>query len=410
MSSLSAVGPGAILDGKYRLERRIGEGGAGEVYAALNERGGDRVAIKVLKPEHAVDTKLIGRFIREARVAARIESDHVARVEGFGVCAQHAVPFIAYELLQGRDMRRVLTEQGPMPIATAVDYLMQALDAVAAAHIEGIVHRDLKPENLFHVERAGSAPFVKVLDFGVAKALRGLELGRGPQTSTTGLVGSPLYMAPEQLRSSRKSDRRADIWSLGVILYELLTGSVPFMGASLGHLLSLIMDGVFVPIEQHRQDVPPELARAIARCLDREPDARFRSVRELAVAIAPFGSSSSRELLEEIRERYTEETGQIEVENDSEREVSAWKSPPAFAATLAVGSTQVLPDPREAAMNRTVRMGPSFTPSFQKAPAPQLPSKEHRATSRSPVLAVLLVVVALLLLGTAGTIAFVFAR
>ncbi|MDB5220287.1 MAG: Protein kinase, partial [Myxococcaceae bacterium] len=292
MVTSSSITPGSIIAGKYRIDAAIGDGGMASVFAAYSSALGSHVAIKLLKPELAMDLNLVGRFVREGRIAARIDSPHVARIHEFGICHTNCVPFIAFELLHGDDLEKVLAAHGPMPVSLAVDYVMQALVGVAAAHSHGIAHRDLKPANLFRVQTPGQPPLIKVLDFGVAKALRGLELDRGPQTSTSALMGTPPYMAPEQLRSSKRIDARADIWSLGVVLYELLTAAHPFDGATFGALLAAIMKGSPVPIERHRADLPPPLVAVILKCLQKERDQRFQSVKELATALAPFGSQT----------------------------------------------------------------------------------------------------------------------
>jgi serine/threonine-protein kinase len=288
------VPTGSIIGGKYRIDAAIGEGGMGSVYAAYSSALDAPVAIKLLKPELAMDPKHVGRFVREGRIVARIDSPHVLRIHEFGVCEKYGVPYIAFELLQGEDLEHVLAADGPMPVPVAVDYVMQALAGVAAAHAQGIAHRDLKPANLFRVQAQGERPLIKVLDFGVAKALRGLEEEPGPQTSTAAVIGSPPYMAPEQLRSSKYIDARADIWSVGVVLYELLTGAHPFSSATFAGLLAAIMKARPVPIERHRADVPPPLVAVILKCLQRERDDRFQSVNDLAAALAPFGSQTAR--------------------------------------------------------------------------------------------------------------------
>jgi serine/threonine-protein kinase len=294
----AALAPGAVIDGKYRVDRRLGGGAMGTVYAAQNKLLDTSVALKVLHAEHAVDDKIVARFIREARVAAGIDNEHVARVHDFGVC--EGSPYIVYELLSGEDLAGVVAKEGPLPSTVAVDYVMQALAGVAAAHAGGIVHRDLKPANLFRARRVNGPPIVKVLDFGIAKALKGRELDRGPQTATSALMGSPLYMSPEQLRSSKRIDFRADIWSLGVTLYELLTGALPFSAASLGELLTALLEGAPVPLERHRPDLPPALVAVVGRCLERDRERRFQSVKELATALAPFGTEVGHAALRNI--------------------------------------------------------------------------------------------------------------
>jgi serine/threonine-protein kinase len=322
MPTSSSITPGSIIGGKYRIEAEIGEGGMASVFAAYSSALRSHVAIKLLKPELATDLRLVGRFVREGRIAARIDSRHVARIHEFGICEKNGIPFIAFELLQGEDLEKVLAAHGPMPVSLAVDYVMQALVGVAAAHFHGIAHRDLKPANLFRVQTPGQPPVIKVLDFGVAKALRGLELERGPQTSTSALIGTPPYMAPEQLRSSKRIDARADIWSVGVVLYELLTAAHPFDGATFGALLAAIMKGSPVPIERHRADLPPPLVGVILKCLQKERDHRFQSVKELATALAPFGSQTAHIALSTIHEA-SDETLRDRFSSDEDLTISS---------------------------------------------------------------------------------------
>ncbi|HEX3762946.1 MAG TPA: serine/threonine-protein kinase, partial [Kofleriaceae bacterium] len=222
--------PGTVLAGKYRIERRLGRGGMGLVLAAEHIELRSVVAIKCLHDAYARRSDVVMRFLREARASARLQSEHVCRV--FDVDRlDTGVPYLVMELLHGRDLAQVLRATGPLDPATVAAYLVQACDAIGEAHAAQIVHRDLKPSNLFLTRRRDGAPLIKVLDFGVAKAP---EEGSPVLTDASTVVGSPRYMAPEQIRAARIADARSDIWSLGVILYELVSGRPPFEGASLG--------------------------------------------------------------------------------------------------------------------------------------------------------------------------------
>jgi len=205
--------PGDVLLGRFRIESVIGEGGMGLVFGARQLPGQTPVAIKVLSPEASTHPEAVPRFVNEARATTKLLSPHVVKVFEAGTL-DIGLPFIVMELLQGTDLAALLERQGPLPVTTAVDYLIQAADAVAEAHALGIVHRDLKPSNLFLLTRPGTDPIVKVLDFGISK------ISNGPQnqalTATGTFLGSPHYMPPEQLKSARDVDARADIWSLGV--------------------------------------------------------------------------------------------------------------------------------------------------------------------------------------------------
>ena len=230
--------PGDVLAGKYRVERVLGSGGMGVVVAAMHLTLQERVALKFLLPEGAKKEETVTRFLREARAAAKIKSEHVARVSDVGTLESGA-PYLVMEYLDGSDLSALLRRDGPLPPRDAVEYVLQACEALAEAHAVGIVHRDLKPANLFLARHAGGAPRIKVLDFGISK-LTARDPSMPPDdpsmTRTRAWLGSPLYMSPEQMRSARDVDTRTDIWALGVILYELLSGKPPFDGETFPEL------------------------------------------------------------------------------------------------------------------------------------------------------------------------------
>ena len=215
------VREGEILAGKYRVERLLGSGGMGMVVAAHHLDLDEKVALKLLLPGAATNPMLVARFVREARAAAKIKSEHVARVTDVGQL-EDGSPYMVMEHLEGSDLAAYLTRTGPLPVAEAVDFVLQACEALAEAHGLGIVHRDLKPANLFCVQRVDDQRSIKVLDFGISKI--SVDTASQSLTQTSALMGSPLYMSPEQMQSARTVDARADIWSLGVILFELLAG------------------------------------------------------------------------------------------------------------------------------------------------------------------------------------------
>ena len=272
------VAEGEVLAGKYRVEKVLGVGGMGVVVAATHATLRQKVAIKFLLP--GASDEVVQRFLREARAAVRLRSDHVARVIDVGELESGA-PFMVMEYLAGSDLSAVLRDRGALPIDEAVDYVLQACEAIAEAHVAGIVHRDLKPANLFLTKAPDGSPSVKVLDFGISKDSGGGD-GEDEQglTRTTAVLGSPHYMAPEQMRSTRSVDGRADIWSLGVILFQLLDEMVGSMQGAVVHGSSRLRRCCKRTRRRRKPDraapgLPPGLDAAILRCLCRDRDARF---------------------------------------------------------------------------------------------------------------------------------------
>jgi serine/threonine-protein kinase len=279
-----------LIGGKYRVLRRIGAGGMGEVLLALHEDLEQNVAIKLLRADRARDTLAVERFLREARAMARIQNDHVVRVFDVGR-DDDGTPFIVMEFLQGEDLSVRLAATGAMPVNEAVDYVLQACVAIAEAHRVGVVHRDLKPGNLFLARRPGGGSIVKVVDFGISKLAPRGSRPEASLTTTSHLVGSPFYMSPEQLRGTGEVDARSDIWSLGLILFELLTNEGPFDAPTIPQLCMAIMDNPPKLATQLRPEIPAALDGVILRALAKDPAARYRDVAELAGALAPFAIS-----------------------------------------------------------------------------------------------------------------------
>ncbi|WP_394833288.1 serine/threonine protein kinase [Pendulispora rubella] len=290
------IGPGHVLLGKYRVERVLGHGGMGLVVSARHLSLEDRVAIKLLLPKHAENGDLVQRFLREARAAVRIRSQHVARVTDVGTL-DYGGPYMVMEYLDGSDLAVVLEQNGPMPIHVAVDFVLQALEALAEAHSLGIVHRDVKPGNLFLTRHADGAPCIKVLDFGISKVLQADDQSL---TRAGGMLGSPLYMAPEQLESARDVDARADVYSMGVVLFELLTQQRPFNAGDLPRLLYKVLNEERPPARSVRADIPPALDQVILTSMARDRGHRYPSVAEFALALLPFGSNQARASVERI--------------------------------------------------------------------------------------------------------------
>jgi hypothetical protein len=296
----AGVRRGDVLAGKYLVDRVLGAGGMGVVVAAHHLQLETNVAVKFLLPEMLSSQDAVARFAREARAAAKITNEHVARVLDVGTLESGA-PYIVMELLVGSDLSRRVQERGPLPLDEGVELVLQACEAVAEAHSLGIVHRDLKPANLFCVDRADGIPCVKVLDFGISKVS---TLGAsGPQfamTRTMTTMGSPLYMSPEQMESARGVDARTDIWALGIILHELLTGQTPFQGETLPEICVKISTKAPPPLRSLLPQAPPALEAIILRCLEKDRDRRFANVAELAVALGPLASVRAQTSVERI--------------------------------------------------------------------------------------------------------------
>ncbi len=296
------VQEGQVLAGKYRVERVIGAGGMGVVVQATHLQLDQRVAIKFLLPTAAANPEVVARFAREARAAAKVQGEHIVRVMDVSQL-EDGTPYMVMEYLEGSDLAHEIEHQGPLPVTRAVGWVLEACEAIADAHAAGIVHRDLKPANLFLSRRRDGGTTVKVLDFGISKTLpTGRESGSEMSlTTTSAVMGSPLYMSPEQMRSSRNVDARADIWAIGVILYEALAGHVPFMAEAMPELCAKVLMEEPLPIASARTDVPAQVVAAIETCLKKNPAERFPNVAELAAALAPFGPPSAATSAERAR-------------------------------------------------------------------------------------------------------------
>jgi serine/threonine protein kinase len=297
---------GDVIADKYEIIKIIGSGGMGYVVSATHVELGHQVALKFLRPELLVHRDLVARFSREARTAVMIKSEHVARVFDVGTLPE-AGPFIAMELLEGQDLGRIMCERGALPMEVAIDYVLQACEALATAHALGIVHRDIKPENLFLSKSLPGVDVIKVLDFGISKldvkleATTPPERSRRPTVRSTSAVGSPTYMSPEQIRALDDVDARADVWALGCVLYELLTGEPAFDAPSLTQLAAKILERPPAPLRSLNPDLPAELEAVIVHCLGKDPARRYQNVGELAVALCPFAAPRSRIVADRCR-------------------------------------------------------------------------------------------------------------
>jgi hypothetical protein len=282
----AGVGVGDVLAGKYRVDGVLGAGGMGVVVAAHHLQLDERVALKFLLPGSAANEEAMARFGREARAAVKIKSEHVARVIDVGTLETGA-PYIVMEFLEGGDLGAWIRQKGPLRIDQAVEFILQACEAIAEAHSLGIVHRDLKPANLFVVRRNDGVESVKVLDFGISKFASG-SAGDMSGTRTNTIMGSPYYMSPEQMRSSRDVDAQTDIWAIGIILYELLTGKTPFMGDTFSEICVKVATDPPAPVRQARPEVPEGLEAIIMQCVEKDRRNRYKDVADLADALQEF--------------------------------------------------------------------------------------------------------------------------
>jgi len=315
-----SISPGEVISGKFRVERVLGEGGMGVVVCATHLQLGQLVALKFMQKHALVDPEIRARFMREARATGKLRSIHAARVLDVGALDDGA-PYIVMEYLEGADLSSVLRKRGRMPAHEAAEYVIQACEALAEAHALGIIHRDLKPANLFLTTGATGRPLVKVLDFGVSKVLRepkvpGVDFdstmpGGKPRpgapapdesvvTRVTDLLGSLNYMAPEQIVSARDADAQSDVWSLGVILYRLVSGIIPFSGGTQEELIYQVSRAPIGPLRDYVGNLPGGFELIVAKCMERDKSRRFASVAELARALAPYAAGSATPSLERI--------------------------------------------------------------------------------------------------------------
>ncbi len=364
--------PGATIADKYLVDRLVGEGGLGVVVAAKHLQLDQTVAIKYLRPRALGSKGVAERFLREARLAAKMRSEHVVHVYDVGTLPDGA-PYMVMELLTGTDLGRQLTSTGPLTVERTIDYVLQACEALAEAHMAGIVHRDIKPDNLFIATTAGGKSVLKILDFGISKmsAKRSTSGELRDLTEAGDKFGTPVYMSPEQLLASGNVDARADVWAVGVVFFELLTGQLPFDGDSLPELCTAILNKPPISLVQLRSSLPPVLETIIGRCLEKDAANRFQNVAELAQELSFFVQQTGQERIEQIVRivrgggetvrAATPVPGSVSLSPRAQRDVSTLAEPGDRALTTGTGvaswsGSTVVPPATEAARTRRTRL------------------------------------------------------
>jgi len=340
---------GDLLADRYRIQSVLGKGGMGIVFAAVDERTKLDVAVKLLRASAGTSTN-IERFLREARVSTRVESERIVRVIECGSFNEYQ-PYLVMERLHGKDLGCLIKQENRLSLQAVADVVVQACEALAAAHAAGIVHRDIKPSNLFEHRPDGQPPTLKVLDFGISKCGTSREGGELTLTSSQdgGLLGSPPYMSPEQIRDARRVDPRSDLWSLGAVAYRLLAGRYPFEGTSVGAVLASILERPLAPLRDLGVDVPPEVDAILARVMERERSRRIKTAGDLAMAFAPYASARLRPLADRALEISLRKPYPLAVDEPETLTLSPRPSEhpiePVVVATIV--STESLPQIRE---------------------------------------------------------------
>ena len=286
MSTPSLPDVGDVIADKYRIDGQLGEGGMAVVFAAQHMLLDKPIAVKILSPDLPHTPTIVERFLTEARAAAKVDCPNVARVMDVGTL-KSGLPYMVMERLDGCDLEELLRLEKQLAIGDAVDYVLQALAGLAHAHTLGIIHRDLKPANLFLAHQPDGTAIIKILDFGIAKLDTGNRMTKAGQA-----VGSPTYMSPEHIRASEHLDHRTDIWAMGVVLYELLTGEPPIEEDGVGETIAAVLNKKAPPVRSRRPDIPEQLDVAIMKCLQHDPNERWPDVAAFARAIAPFGTGA----------------------------------------------------------------------------------------------------------------------
>jgi len=385
----STLIPGDLLAGKYRVERPVGEGRTAVVYEATNLRLDERVALKMLKSEMRSDPEMAARFTREVHALAKLRSEHVARAVDVEDLSD-GTSIMVMEFLDGQNLEAMLEQGGPLPLEQAADFVIQTCEGLIDAHARGIVHRDVKPENIFIVVRDGWRT-VKLLDFGISKAL---VSNTASAIRTQAVMGSPVYMSPEQLRSTQSADARADIWSLGAVFFELLTGKTAYEHEqrSLTELITAILEQPPRRLAEFRPDLPADLQPILDRCFEKDVEKRYQNTVELALALLPFAPGRSRAVVEKA--------------------LNTGRSAGIVGPDVSLPPSAHLPIDAGRKIRPSVAAGAGVTPSLLPvAPSPtaQGPPPPVRATARSAPKSGRLVLVVAALAGLSA-VAFAIAR
>ncbi len=395
---------GALLADRYRVVREIGRGSVGVVYEARHTFTGRRVALKVLKDQHAGDGVIQTRFLREAESMVAVEDPHVVDVLDMGRTAEHGL-FLVFEYLDGVGLNALIQRESALPVERAAHIGTQLAAVMGKAHAQGIVHRDLKPANVVLIPRDGDPDYVKVIDFGIARVNAPVSFAEPDDesndalTMTRQIMGTPMYMPPEQFRSSRHVDARADVYAMGVILYKMLTGVAPFEATGRVELFAKVLSGTVRPPIERRPEIPRELSDVVMRAMSRDPEARFKNGTELAEALVVFTA----------RRPLAETTATTAASDDESDTLSKVRAPEAktevLADTTPVVATAPAPAPSYEDMAWTLPR--LMTPRVPAAMVPAQPAPARtsavavRRSAFTTTVAVLVALVALLATGLA---------